>query len=91
MGVALLMVACSPSQSESSNFCEASSCCHNCDDVKCQENCKKISEMTDEQVNSAEGIKLTDECALLCEKNNCCSAEQGKACNKHKVKSCCKH
>ena len=91
IGIALLAVACNPMEKESTNFCASSECCKNCEDVKCQETCKKISEMTDEQLQSAEGIKLTEECAALCEKNKCCSDGEGKACHKHEEKSCCKH
>lgn len=91
LGIALIAVACNPSQNESSNFCKTSGCCEKCEDVKCQETCKKISEMTNEQLQSAEGIKLKDECAALCKKNNCCSDGEGKACHKHEEKSCCKH
>jgi hypothetical protein len=91
IGIALLAVACSPSTTESSNFCTTSQCCEGCEDVKCQETCKAVSEMTDEQLKSAEGIKLIDECTALCKKNDCCSATEGKDCNKHDKKSCCKH
>lgn len=91
LGVALFTFACNPTKTESSNFCETSKCCKNCEDVKCQETCKKISEMTAEELESAAGVKLTEECAALCEKNKCCSDANGKSCNKHAEKACCKH
>jgi len=91
IGIALLAVACNPTTTESSNFCATSHCCEGCEDVKCQETCKAVSELTEEELKSTEGIKLIDQCAALCEKNDCCSGTQQKACNKHEEKSCCKH
>ena len=91
IGLALLLFACNNTTTQSSNFCVDSGCCKTCDDVECQQTCKKISEMTEIELKSAEGIKLKETCAMLCEKNKCCSDTEGKVCSKHEEKACCKH
>ena len=64
-------------------------CCKNCSE-ECMELCKKVAAMSDADQSTEEGKVILAECKAMCEKNDCCKAEDRDSC-KHGEKGCCDH
>ena len=76
-------------KSDMNACCNNADCYKDCNDTECKTTCKKVSDLSDEEMKTAEGQQLIQKCKTLCEKNDCCTKTD--KCEKHDKKSCNKH